>query len=114
MRIVQEEVFGPVITIETFDSEEEALERANSTIYGLSAGFWTGDQARIKRMTRGLRFGTVWVNDFNVYFTQAPWGGYKQSGLGRELGPAGLEEYTEQKHIYHNHQPQPLHWFGRS
>ncbi|MBM9615097.1 aldehyde dehydrogenase family protein [Desulfobulbus rhabdoformis] len=114
MRIVQEEVFGPVITIETFDTEEEALERANSTIYGLSAGFWTGDQARIKRMTRGLRFGTVWVNDFNVYFTQAPWGGYKQSGLGRELGMSGLEEYTEQKHIYHNHQPQPLHWFGRS
>nr|WP_320010727.1 aldehyde dehydrogenase family protein [uncultured Desulfobulbus sp.] len=114
MRIVQEEVFGPVITIETFDSEEEVLERANSTIYGLSAGFWTKDQARIRRMTRGLRFGTVWVNDFNVYFTQAPWGGYKQSGMGRELGSTGLEEYTEQKHIYHNHQPQPIHWFGCS
>ena len=114
MRIVQEEVFGPVITVETFDSEQEAVARANSTIYGLSAGFWTRDQARIKRMSAALRFGTVWVNDFNVYFTQAPWGGYKQSGLGRELGTSGLEEYTEQKHIYQNHQPQPLHWFGCS
>ncbi|MDD2466370.1 MAG: aldehyde dehydrogenase family protein [Desulfobulbus sp.] len=114
MRIVQEEVFGPVITVETFDTEEEALERANSTIYGLSAGFWTKDQARIKRMASALRFGTVWINDFNVYFTQAPWGGYKQSGLGRELGTTGLEEYTEQKHIYQNHHPQPLHWFGCS
>ncbi len=114
MRIVQEEVFGPVITVETFDSEEEVLARANSTVYGLSAGFWTNDQARIKRMSAGLRFGTVWVNDFNVYFTQAPWGGYKQSGMGRELGTTGLEEYTEQKHIYQNHQPQPLHWFGCS
>ncbi|MGE4560592.1 MAG: aldehyde dehydrogenase family protein [Desulfobulbus sp.] len=114
MRIVQEEVFGPVITVETFDSEEEAIERANSTIYGLSAGFWTRDQGRIKRMSAGLRFGTVWVNDFNVYFTQAPWGGYKQSGLGRELGTVGLEEYTELKHIYQNYHPQPLHWFGCS
>jgi betaine-aldehyde dehydrogenase len=114
MRIVQEEVFGPVITVECFDSEDEAVTCANSTIYGLSAGFWTRDQARIKRMSAALRFGTVWVNDFNVYFAQAPWGGYKQSGLGRELGIAGLEEYTEQKHIYQNHQPQPLHWFGCS
>jgi betaine-aldehyde dehydrogenase len=114
MRIVREEVFGPVITVETFDTEEEVLERANSTIYGLSAGFWTKDQARVKRVASGLRFGTVWINDFNVYFTQAPWGGYKQSGLGRELGTTGLEEYTEQKHIYQNHHPQPLHWFGCS
>jgi len=112
MRIVQEEVFGPVITIERFATEEEALTRANSTIYGLSAGFWTRDTDRIRRMSSGLRFGTVWVNDFNVYFTQAPWGGYKQSGLGRELGRQGLEEYTEVKHIFQNHAARPINWFG--
>jgi betaine-aldehyde dehydrogenase len=112
MRIVQEEVFGPVVTVESFASEEEVVRRANSTIYGLSAGFWTRDQARIKRVSAALRFGTVWVNDFNIYFTQAPWGGYKQSGLGRELGKIGLEEYMEVKHIYQNHNPRPLHWFA--
>jgi betaine-aldehyde dehydrogenase len=112
MRIVQEEVFGPVITIERFRTEDEALARANSTIYGLSAGFWTREPDRIRRMSAGLRFGTVWVNDFNVYFTQAPWGGYKQSGLGRELGRQGLEEYTEVKHIFQNHAARPINWFG--
>lgn len=112
MRIVQEEVFGPVISVETFTDETEVMNRANSTIYGLAAGFWTRDQDRIHRLTQGLRFGTVWVNDFNVYFTQAPWGGYKQSGLGRELGRSGLEEYTEVKHIFQNHSPKPINWFG--
>jgi len=112
MRIVQEEVFGPVITVERFTTEDEALVRANSTIYGLSAGFWTRDPDRIRRMAAGLRFGTVWVNDFNVYFTQAPWGGYKQSGLGRELGRQGLEEYTEVKHVFQNHNARPINWFG--
>jgi betaine-aldehyde dehydrogenase len=112
MRIVQEEVFGPVITVERFATEEEAVTRANDTIYGLSAGFWTRDSDRMERVSKALRFGTVWVNDFNVYFVQAPWGGYKQSGLGRELGKMGLEEYTEVKHIYRNHAAKPLNWFG--
>jgi betaine-aldehyde dehydrogenase len=112
MRIVQEEVFGPVISVEIFDSEEDVVLRANSTIYGLAAGFWTSDQGRAHRLAKQLRFGTVWVNDFNVYFTQAPWGGYKQSGLGRELGRMGLEEYTEAKHVFQNFNPQPLNWFG--
>ncbi len=111
MRIVQEEVFGPVITIESFKTEEEAIERANDTIYGLSAGFWTRDPQRIGRVSKALRFGTVWINDFNIYFTQAPWGGYKQSGFGRELGKIGLEEYTEVKHVYQNYSPAPLNWF---
>ncbi len=112
MRIVQEEVFGPVISVERFTTEEEVIERANSTIYGLSAGFWTSDADRIERVSKALRFGTVWANDFNVYFVQAPWGGYKQSGLGRELGKIGLEEYTEVKHIYRNHATKPINWFG--
>ena len=113
MKIVQEEVFGPVITIEKFETEAEAIRRANSTIYGLSAGFWTRDPDRIDRVSRALKFGTVWVNDFNVYFTQAPWGGYKQSGMGRELGKMGLEEYTEVKHIFQNHKTEPINWFGK-
>lgn len=112
MRIVQEEVFGPVITVERFATEDELIKRANDTIYGLSAGFWTRDSDRIERVSKALRFGTVWVNDFNVYFVQAPWGGYKQSGLGRELGKTGLEEYTEVKHIYRNHATQTINWFG--
>ncbi|WP_462324020.1 betaine-aldehyde dehydrogenase [Desulfoplanes sp.] len=112
MRIVQEEVFGPVVSVETFSTEEEAIRLANDTVYGLSAGFWTRDPDRIYRVSRALRFGTVWINDFNVYFTQAPWGGYKQSGMGRELGKTGLEEYTETKHIYQNHATKPLNWFG--
>jgi len=112
MRIVQEEVFGPVITVERFTAEDEAVSLANNTIYGLAAGFWTSDTDRIDRVAKKLRFGTVWVNDFNVYFTQAPWGGYKQSGLGRELGWQGLEEYMEIKHIFQNHKPDPLKWFG--
>lgn len=113
MRIVQEEIFGPVITVEKFDNEEEVVRQANSTVYGLSAGFWTRDPDRIKRVSGALKFGTVWVNDFNVYFTQAPWGGYKQSGMGRELGRMGLEEYTEVKHVYQNHNTMPLNWFGK-
>ena len=112
MRVVREEVFGPVITVERFHTEAEAVEWANSTTYGLSAGFWTRDEGRMARVSRALRFGTVWVNDFNVYFVQAPWGGYKQSGLGRELGRQGLEEYTETKHVFRNHAPKPLGWFG--
>lgn len=112
MRIVKEEVFGPVITVESFKTEEEVVKKANDTIYGLAAGFWTCDHARVKRVSSALRFGTVWINDFNVYFTQAPWGGYKQSGMGRELGKTGLEEYTELKHVFQNHNPKALNWFG--
>jgi betaine-aldehyde dehydrogenase len=66
----------------------------------------------MERVSKALRFGTVWVNDFNVYFVQAPWGGYKQSGLGRELGRIGLEEYTEVKHVFRNHATTALNWFG--
>jgi betaine-aldehyde dehydrogenase len=112
MRIVQEEVFGPVITVERFFTEEEAVARANDTIYGLSAGLRTRDADRMVRVSKALRFGTVWINDFNVYFVQAPWGGYKQSGLGRELGRMGLDEYTEVKHIFRNHAAKALNWFG--
>ncbi|MFW6207956.1 MAG: betaine-aldehyde dehydrogenase [Spirochaetota bacterium] len=113
MRLAKEEIFGPVITVESFDSEAQAVEWANDTIYGLSGGVWTKDQDRAERVARALRTGTVWINDFNIYFVQAPWGGYKQSGSGRELGKPGLEEYTEIKHIYQNHANEPVNWFGK-
>ncbi|WP_108025442.1 betaine-aldehyde dehydrogenase [Melghirimyces profundicolus] len=111
MRIVQEETFGPILTIETFKTEEEAIRLANDSIYGLAGAVWTQDLNRAQRVSRALRMGTVWINDFHPYFPQAPWGGYKQSGIGRELGKTGLEEYTEQKHIFQNLNPQPMHWF---
>ena len=111
MRVVQEEIFGPVITVEKFSSDKEALELANGTEYGLSAGFWTRSQDRVEKFSKKLRFGTVWINDYNVYFPEAPWGGYKRSGIGRELGKEGLHEYMEIKHTYQNHKPQPLNYF---
>ncbi len=111
MRIVQEEIFGPVLTIERFTSEEEVIALANDTIYGLAGAVWTKDIEKAERVTSQLRMGTVWINDFHPYFAQAPWGGYKQSGIGRELGKTGLEEYTELKHIYQNTKPEPINWF---
>lgn len=111
MRIVQEEIFGPVLTVERFKSADEAVKLANDTIYGLAGGVWTNDIRKGEYVTSKLRMGTVWINDFHPYFAQAPWGGYKQSGIGRELGKQGLEEYTEVKHIYQNTSPQPINWF---
>ena len=111
MRIVQEEIFGPVLTVESFRTEEEVIELANDTIYGLAGAVWSSDISKAERVARQLRFGTVWINDFHPYFAQAPWGGYKQSGIGRELGRTGLEEYTELKHIYRNTKPEAVHWF---
>jgi betaine-aldehyde dehydrogenase len=111
MRIVQEEIFGPVLTVERFTSEAEAVQRANSTIYGLAGAVWTNDANRAQRVSRALRLGTVWINDYHPYFAQAEWGGFKQSGIGRELGRQGLEEYTEAKHVYANLDPKPVKWF---
>ncbi len=111
MRIVQEEIFGPVLTVESFSSEEEVIRLANDTIYGLAGAVWSKDIEKCERVAAKLRMGTVWINDFHPYFAQAPWGGYKQSGFGRELGKIGLEEYTEIKHIYRNTKPAAVNWF---
>src|SRR5699024_2590038 len=91
MEVVENERFGPVITIERVQDETEAMQLANDSIYGLSGGVWTEDRAKAERCQQKMRMGTVWINDVNNYFPQAPWGGYKQSGFGRELGTTGLE-----------------------
>lgn len=111
MKIVQEETFGPILTVERFTTEEEALRLGNDTNYGLAAGVRTSDSARGERMVRGLRHGTVWLNDFGIYTAAAEWGGFKRSGNGRELGPSGLSEYQEAKHIWHNTSPTAAGWF---
>ena len=112
MSVVREESFGPVLTVETFRTEEEAVALANDTIFGLAGGVWTSDPDRARRIAAGLRVGTVWINDYHPYVPQAEWGGFKQSGVGRELGMAGLDEYRETKHVWHNTTPEPSRWFG--
>jgi len=112
MRIVREEIFGPVLTIERFSTEEDAVEAANDTTFGLAGAVWTTDASRAQRVAARLRHGTVWINDYHPYLPQAEWGGFKQSGIGRELGPTGLDEYREPKHIYQNTAPGPSGWFS--
>ncbi|MFE7567283.1 aldehyde dehydrogenase family protein [Streptomyces sp. NPDC057539] len=111
MSVVRDESFGPVLTVERFRDEKEALALANDTVYGLTGGVWSGDVGRAHRVASRLRAGTVWINDFQPYVPQAEWGGMKQSGFGRELGPAGLAEYQEAKHVWRNLSPRPLGWF---
>ncbi|MET9820775.1 MULTISPECIES: aldehyde dehydrogenase family protein [unclassified Streptomyces] len=111
MRVVREEVFGPVLTVETFRTEDEAVALANDTEYGLAGAVWTADAGRARRVAGRLRHGTVWINDFHPYLPQAEWGGFGKSGVGRELGPAGLAEYRESKHVYQNLAPRPVRWF---
>ncbi|WP_435372420.1 aldehyde dehydrogenase family protein [Streptomyces ficellus] len=112
MRVVREEVFGPVLTVETFRTEDEAVALANDTEYGLAGGVWSADAGRARRVAGRLRHGTVWINDFHPYLPQAEWGGFGKSGIGRELGPAGLAEYRETKHVYQNLAPRPVRWFA--
>ncbi|MBT2482076.1 aldehyde dehydrogenase family protein [Streptomyces sp. ISL-94] len=112
MRVVREEVFGPVLTVETFRTEDEAVALANDTEYGLAGAVWTADQGRARRVAGRLRHGTVWINDFHTYLPQAEWGGFGKSGVGRELGPSGLAEYREAKHVYQNLAPRPVRWFA--
>ncbi|WP_425455623.1 aldehyde dehydrogenase family protein [Brevibacillus panacihumi] len=111
LRIVQEEIFGPVLVVQKFTTEQEAIRLANSTKYGLAGGVFTNDGAKAQRVIRKLRAGITWINTYHPTFNEAPWGGYKMSGIGRELGTYGYEAYTEVKQINVNLQVQPIGWF---
>lgn len=111
MRIVQEEIFGPVLVVQRFKDEEDAIRIANDTVYGLAGGVFTQDGAKAMRVIRKLRAGITWINCYHPTYNEAPWGGYKQSGIGRGLGTYGFEEYTEVKQINIQLQVQPSGWF---
>jgi len=97
MKVVQEEIFGPVVTAMPFTDPEEILPRANDSTYGLAAAVWTRDISKAHRMAEQLRAGTVWINCYNIFDAALPFGGYKQSGWGRELGHDVLNLYTQTK-----------------
>jgi aldehyde dehydrogenase (NAD+) len=99
MRIAREEIFGPVMSIIKFRDIEEVIERANDTAYGLAAGVWTRDIGKAHAIANNVRAGTIWVNCFDVFDAAAPFGGFKQSGMGREMGEYALQQYTEVKTV---------------
>jgi acyl-CoA reductase-like NAD-dependent aldehyde dehydrogenase len=100
MTIAREEIFGPVLAVLGFDDYDEAVHLANQSMYGLAAGIWTRDVSKAHRLARAVKAGTVWVNTYNVYDPVAPFGGYKQSGFGRDLGKIALDGYTESKTVW--------------
>jgi len=100
MKIAQEEIFGPVLSAITFKDADDLIEKANATVYGLAAAVWTRDIARAHRTVSRLQAGTVWINSYNMLSEQSPFGGYKQSGFGRELGKYGIELYSQVKSVW--------------
>ncbi|MGE7665179.1 aldehyde dehydrogenase family protein [Ureibacillus composti] len=111
MAIVREEIFGPVLVVQTFKDEAEAIQLANDSDYGLAGAVFTNDGAKAQRVIRKLRAGITWINAYHPTFNEAPWGGYKQSGIGRELGTFGLEAFQEVKQVNINLNVQPTGWF---
>ncbi|MCI8342663.1 MAG: aldehyde dehydrogenase family protein [Firmicutes bacterium] len=112
-RIIRDEIFGPVVTIQTFKTECEAIEMANDTEFGLAGGVFTSDGAKALRVANEVRAGVMWVNCYNPAFIEAPWGGFKKSGIGRELGLNGLEEYMETKQIAVSLAPGEIGWYKK-
>jgi betaine-aldehyde dehydrogenase len=110
-RIAREEIFGPVASVIPFENEADAIKIANDTPYGLAGAVWTRDIYKAFRIVKSMRAGIIWVNHMQPTYVEAPWGGYKQSGFGRELGPWGLEEYLETKQVYVNLDETPIGWY---
>src|SRR3989449_1853200 len=113
MRVAQEEIFGPVSCAITFKDDDDLLRQANDTMYGLSAGIWTRDITRAHRFARAVKAGTVWINTYNMMNAASPFGGYKQSGYGREMGKHALELYTQVKSVWVDLSGKPIGWFGK-
>ena len=107
-RLIREEIFGPVLTVQRFTDDDEAIALANSTNYGLAAGVWTQNLHRAWRVGRAIDAGTVWVNTYHHFYSEAEVGGYKHSGIGRQQGVEGIHEFTETKHI--NFDGSPTLW----
>jgi len=112
MRVVREEIFGPVLVVQRFKDEADAIRLANDSIYGLAGAVFTNDVAKAHRVIRKLRAGITWINTYHPTYNEAPWGGYKQSGIGRELGSYGYDAYTEVKQINVNLDVVPSGWFS--
>ncbi len=112
-RLCQEEVFGPVLVAMPFDSEEALIEEANDSCYALAAGIWTRDFQRAWKLGRAVQAGTVWINTYKQFSISTPFGGWRDSGLGREKGRLGILQYMEQKSLYWGLNEQPLAWAGR-
>src|SRR5881398_3751693 len=110
-RIAREEIFGPVAAVIPFEDEKDAVKIANDSPYGLAAAVWTRDIFKAFRAVKALKAGIVWVNHMQPTYAEAPWGGYKQSGFGRELGPWGVEEYLETKQVHINLNEAPIGWY---
>jgi betaine-aldehyde dehydrogenase len=113
MRVAQEEIFGPVVSVITFRDEDDLIKQANDTIYGLSAGIWTRDITRAHRFAKEIKAGVIWINTFNMFNAASPFGGYKQSGYGREMGKHALEMYTHVKSVWVDLSGRPIGWFGK-
>ena len=111
MRIFQEEIFGPVLSVTTFKDDAEAMEIANDTLYGLGAGVWTRDTNRAFRFGRGIQAGRVWTNCYHAYPAHAAFGGYKQSGIGRENHKMMLDHYRQTKNLLVSYSPNALGFF---